>query len=563
MRERRRRIRLYQRLALIGSISLFLIIAAVLFFTKDTLELSAKDGETITLEYGIDELQPVTALYWDSFFDKEGFVVPVTSQGEIDTGTLGTYTITYSASFEKESATATQTIVIQDTTAPAITLTGGETGYYSPGYSYEESGFTALDNYDGDLTEQVVVQQTEQGLTYTITDSHGNTASVTRKLECKDVVPPAITLHGEERVFLSYGDTYTDAGAIAIDDVDGDLTASMTVTGIDAIDTTIYGEQYITYTTTDSSGNVGEKQRIVVVAESTPPELTLNGDDRIFIRQGEAFTDPGFTALDNADGDITAKVSVSETVNTEKIGAYHLTYTATDSSNNVTTQTRSVFVYGAQEEMVFEPNGRVVYLSFDDGPGPYTEQLLDLLDQYNIKVTFFVTNQYPDYQHLIGEAHRRGHTIAMHTYNHVFSEVYASETAYYNDLHKIQAICEEQTGVSPTIVRFPGGTSNVVSKNYCSGIMKGLTQSLPENGYQYCDWNVDSMDAGGATTSEEVSQNVISAIPDFKNSFVLQHDTKEYSVKAVEKIIQWGLENGYTFMPMNANTPMFQHPALN
>ena len=71
------------------------------------------------------------------------------------------------------------------------------------------------------------------------------------------------------------------------------------------------------------------------------------------------------------------------------------------------------------------------------------------------------------------------------------------------------------------------------------------------------------MDAGGATTASAVAHNVISAIPEFRNSFVLQHDTKQYSVEAVEDILIWGLKNGYVFMPMNENSPMFHHPALN
>lgn len=561
MKERRRKIKLYKKLALITGIVSIIFIGALLFLTKDSIELSVKDGETITLEYGIDEVPAVTGLYWESFFDKEGDIVPVTSQGDVDTTSLGTYSVTYTASYEQQSVSATQTIIIQDTTAPEITLTGGETDYYSPGYSYIESGYTAIDNYDGDITDRVVTTQTDNSITYTVSDSLGNSTTVTRKIECKDVVPPTITLNGEEHIELAYGDAFSDAGAMAIDDVDGNLTSSMTVSG--SVDSTVYGEQYITYTVTDSAGNVSERQRIIVVKESTPPELSLSGDERIFIKLGETYTDPGYSATDNADGDITAKVAVDGTVDTEKIGAYYLTYTATDSSHNTTTQTRSVFVYAPLENSDIEPNGKVVYLSFDDGPGPYTEQLLDILDKYNVKVTFFVTNQYSDYQYLIGEAHRRGHTIAMHTYSHVFSNLYANESAYYEDLNKIQSICEEQTGVSPTIVRFPGGTSNVVSKNYCNGIMSALIQSLPANGYQYCDWNIDSMDAGGAKTAEEVTQNVLSAIPDFKNSFVLQHDTKEFSVEAVEEIIRWGLENGYTFMPMNAKTPMFHHPVNN
>ena len=552
--------KLYKILAISGAF-FFVLVLVVFACNSDSIKLSAKDGETLILEYGIDTVPSVTALYWESIFDKEGDPVSVTSQGDINERALGTYTITHTATHKKKTASATQTIIIQDTTAPVLTLTGGDTGYYSPGYTYQESGYTAIDNYDGDITDTVVCKQTDESITYTVTDSLGNSTTVTRNLVCKDVIGPTITLEGEDRIELQYGEEYTELGATAIDDVDGDVTSVLSITG--SIDSTIYGEQYITYSATDKNGNTTQKERIVVVKESTPPELTLIGDQRIFIKQHDAYVEPGYTALDNADGDISPLVTIDGTVNPEKIGAYTLTYTSTDSSNNTTSVTRTVYVCTSQGENDVEPNGRIVYLSFDDGPGPYTEQLLDILDKYNVKVTFFVTAQFSDYIDMIGEAYRRGHTIALHTYTHNFSQIYANSSAYYDDLNKIKAICEEQTGVSPTIVRFPGGTSNTTSKKFCTGIMSSLTQSLPENGYQYCDWNVDSMDAGGATTTSTVAHNVISAIPNFRNSFVLQHDTKLYSVEAVEQILQWGLKNGYTFMPMDANSPMFQHPALN
>ena len=458
--------------------AIVLIIAAIilLFFTKDSLKLSVKDGDTLTLEYGIDSIPPVTALYWESAFDKEGIPVPVSSKGFINETVLGIYTLTYTASHNDKTVTATQIITIQDTTAPVITLTGGETGYYSPGYAYIEQGFSAVDNHDGDITAQVVRSETPDAVTYTVSDSLGNTTTITRALECKDIVSPVITLNGDTHMKLFQGMAYIEPGGFAFDDVDGDLTTAITVSG--SVDTSIVGEQTITYQVTDSNGNIGEVTRVVEIIKP-------------------------------------------------------------------------------------EPNGKVIYLTFDDGPGPYTQQLLDILDKYGVKATFFVTNQFSDYQHLIGEAHRRGHTIAMHTYSHKVEKIYTSESAYYNDLNQIKAICEAQTGVSPTIVRFPGGTSNTASKKYCRGIMTALTQSIPANGYQYCDWNVDSKDAGGATTAAAVAQNVISAVPNFENSFVLQHDTKQYSVEAVEEILAWGISNGYTFLPMDANSPMFHHQASN
>lgn len=347
-----------------------------------------------------------------------------------------------------------------------------------------------------------------------------------------------------------------------MDPVDGDLTNQMTVEG--SIDPFIYGSQTLTYSVTDSNGNTSTVVRIVSLRESVPPELTLEGENRIFITEGDNYAEPGFIATDNSDGDISNSVQIDSNVDISKAGTYKIIYTATDASGNSVTAERLVYVCTKPTvETLAEPNGKVVYLTFDDGPGPYTLQLLDLLDKYNVKVTFFVTSQYEDYLDLIGEAYRRGHTIAIHTYSHVFSEVYANETAYYTDLNKMSAICEAQTGVKPTIIRFPGGTSNSISKKYSVGIMRALTQSLPQNGYQYCDWNVDSMDAGGAKTADEVTTNVIRNIQDFRHSIVLQHDTKQFSVEAVDEILKWGLENGYTFLPMTEDTPMYHHPAYN
>ena len=112
-------------------------------------------------------------------------------------------------------------------------------------------------------------------------------------------------------------------------------------------------------------------------------------------------------------------------------------------------------------------------------------------------------------------------------------------------------------------MRFPGGTSNTISRNYCKKIMTTLSKSLGYRGYFYCDWNVSSGDAGGAKTKDEVANNVINGIKRNNVSIVLQHDIVSFSVDAVEKIIVWGLANGYTFLPMNESTPMYHHKPNN
>lgn len=472
------------KVLLVFSVFVLAVLLLVVKMKSNSLKLSVSDGETIHLEYGIDEELPeVTAVYRKSILDRKGTPVDVTMEGEVNFEKLGNYEVSYSACYKKKAVSAKGTIVIEDTTPPVIVLKTNPDYFTRPGEQYVEEGFSAVDNYNGDITAQVVRQEKDDVITYTVSDSSGNEAVATRK---------------------------------------------------------------------------------IVYNDGVPPELSLQGEKEIYILAGESYSEPGYTAVDAMDGDLTEQVDIDNKVDTGKAGSYTITYAVTDSEGNTSTATRSVYVYQKQEENVVEvPADKVVYLTFDDGPGKYTEKLLNILDKYGVKATFFVTNQYPKYQNLIGEANKRGHTIAMHTYSHNYGKIYKSKQAYFEDLALMSDVCYEQTGVRPTIIRFPGGASNTISKKYCEGIMSSLTKSLPDYGYLYCDWNVASGDADGAETADEVASNVIQGIQNRSVSVVLQHDTKEFSVDAVEKILRWGLANGYTFLPLTEDTPMVHHKVNN
>lgn len=450
-------------------------LAAILIvfkINKYYLELSIPE-ETLTLEYGVDEMPEVTALCKGTIINKEGTSVAVSLEGELDLNKIGTYNVTYTTEYRNMTLKEKRTIVVQDTVAPVIELVSNPEYFTSPVAAYVEEGFTATDNYDGDVTANVVSQEHDGIVTYTVSDSSGNTATIDRTIVYKDVVAPAISLKGSKNIYVNIGENYNE---------------------------------------------------------------------------------PGFTASDDVDGDLTSTVTVEGSVDVNKKGAYTLTYKVSDSSGNTATVKRTINIFDKQAiSNAVNPGNKVVYLTFDDGPGRHTATLLDILDKYGVKVTFFVTNQFPAYQHMIGEAHRRGHTIALHTYSHVYNEIYSSEEAYYADLQKIHDIVVSQTGVTPTIVRFPGGTSNQKAKNIK---MSSLAESLAYHGYLYCDWNVSSGDAGGTKTAAAVANNVISGIQRNNISIVLQHDIQSFSVAAVEQIIQWGLANGYTFLPMSDTTPM-------
>ena len=220
--------------------------------------------------------------------------------------------------------------------------------------------------------------------------------------------------------------------------------------------------------------------------------------------------------------------------------------------------TRTVEVEPVELPPVVQPDEKTIYLTFDDGPGPYTEALLDVLAAYDVKATFFVTSEYPEYEDMIGRAYREGHTIAVHTASHNYYQIYASEQNYLDDFYAMQEVIYRQTGEYTQLFRFPGGSSNTVS-NFNPGIMSRLTGMMNSLGYQYYDWHVDSGDAGGTRSTAGVVANVTSGCAERRTTVVLQHDVKDYSVDAVEQIIIWGRQNGFTFRALDLTSPTAHH----
>lgn len=364
-----------------------------------------------------------------------------------------------------------------------------------------------------------------------------------------DTQPPVIRLVSDPEHFTSPIAAYEEEGFEAVDAYDGDIT--------DQVTRKVNDNGTVTYTVKDSSGNKATATREIVYKDVVAPAIILP-EETVYIEQGRAYEDRGFTAVDDVDGDITDSVTFdASTVNVKKPGNYAITYEVKDSYGNVGTAVRTVVVNQRFETQ--DPGNKVVYLTFDDGPCQYTQQLLDVLDKYGIKATFFVTNQYPDYQYMLAEEAKRGHTVAIHTYMHDYHDIYSDEERYYADLNAMKDIIVQQTGITPTLVRFPGGSSNTISANYKEGIMSSLAASLPSHGYQYVDWNITSGDAGETTETDKIVENVIAGIQENNISVVLQHDIKLFSVEAVESIVKWGLENGYTFLPLTSSSPICHH----
>lgn len=213
-----------------------------------------------------------------------------------------------------------------------------------------------------------------------------------------------------------------------------------------------------------------------------------------------------------------------------------------------------------QEEPEAVVYDKRIYLTFDDGPSSNTSAILDILKQYDVKATFFVVGKSDEqsvalYQRIVAE----GHTLGMHSFSHKYDEIYASKESFVQDLTQLQEYLYDITGVWPRYYRFPGGSSNTVSKVR----MQELIAYLNENDITYYDWNVASGDAvSGQLSKDAIVNNCLSGISVQKDSVVLLHDAaeKDTTVTALPEIIAGARMQGEVcFLPINDDTPPIQH----
>lgn len=208
----------------------------------------------------------------------------------------------------------------------------------------------------------------------------------------------------------------------------------------------------------------------------------------------------------------------------------------------------------AYDKLSGKTEEKTVYLTFDDGPSDRTSEILDILDQYEIKATFFtVYKAASKYQDVYKEILDRGHTLAIHTYTHEYRQIYSSVSAYLKDYNKMYEFLLEKTGQRTRIFRFPGGSKNAYNKAY----YKDIIDEMERRGFIYFDWNVDSGDAVGGATVKSIKKNTLDGVKARSGvSIVLMHDAngKVYTVEALPDIIEELLNDGYTFKPITEDT---------
>ena len=267
----------------------------------------------------------------------------------VDSEIPNSYTITYDVSDSAGNA-ADQVIrtvnILPDSNQPVIMLIGEATIELSYNEVYEELGATAVDDIDGDISSEVViggatVDSTTPNtyiITYDVSDAAGNAAdqAIRTVTVLPDTSPPVISLIGEAAIELAFGEDYEEPGATAIDDIDGDITSEIIIGG-DIVNPSVSGTYEITYNVSDTSGNAAEEivRTVNIIPDTNPPVITLIGEANIEHTFGETYQEPGATAIDDSDGDLSSEIVIGgDVVNPNVSGSYEITYNVSDSSGN-------------------------------------------------------------------------------------------------------------------------------------------------------------------------------------------------------------------------------------
>lgn len=204
-----------------------------------------------------------------------------------------------------------------------------------------------------------------------------------------------------------------------------------------------------------------------------------------------------------------------------------------------------------------------VCLTFDDGPSKTTPEVLAALDAAGVHGTFFVvaTDYNEKYLPLLTEAASAGHQIALHSASHEYSDIYRSSEAYWADIALLkERIAPYVDAESVRYLRFPGGSTNTVSRRYGGkGLMKQLKAEVEQKGWQWVDWNVCAEDAvGGHPSADTIYRNVVRETGEQTHCIVLMHDssTTRTTAEALPDIIRWYADNGYTFLTVAEALPL-------
>jgi peptidoglycan/xylan/chitin deacetylase (PgdA/CDA1 family) len=206
----------------------------------------------------------------------------------------------------------------------------------------------------------------------------------------------------------------------------------------------------------------------------------------------------------------------------------------------------------AEAPTEFTITKNAAYLTFDDGPSENTSDIVTILDSFDIKATFFFSGgDTAEDKRIMKLVADHGHTVAIHSLSHNYTQVYASVESFLEDFNNTYMSVYEATGVKPQIFRFPGGSVN----NYNRFVYKEIIAEMTRRGFVYYDWNVSGEDAAETASWTSIYNYVLDGarLHSDDRAIILLHDSKARTVTVVEDIIKAMQDMGYTFLPLENN----------
>ena len=486
----------------------------------------------------------------DKLINKDDYTLE--TRNEVDTKVIGKYIVSYDIKYHLKKYHLERVVNVVDNVKPVITVNLEKLERdYCTKKDKEELKYTALDNYDGDITKKITKEEVDDNIKLTVTDTSGNSNSINIPIDYGKIPSNSIKLVGDSTIYVKINGTYTEKGANYYDGCGKKLNDKVTISG------TVGTKKTGTYTITYSVADGTKVTRKVVVYKNAETKkninvVKLNGEGTVYVKINDKYTEKGASYYDDTGTKTTEEIKITSDVDTTKEGTYTVSYETDEGVKN----TRKVVVYKETPR-----TGKTLYLTFDDGPGPYTQKILNTLAKYNVKATFFVTNQFPGYVYQIKNEYNAGHSVAVHTYTHNYN-IYRSVDTYVKDFNNMNAVIEKYTGSRSKIFRFPGGSSNTVSRNYARGVVKKIANKMTSLGYKYFDWDISSGDASGASRTK-IYNNVVNGARNCSKCIILMHDIKPNTANELDNILKTLTAKGYRFGTLSTNSPTVHHAIAN
>lgn len=211
--------------------------------------------------------------------------------------------------------------------------------------------------------------------------------------------------------------------------------------------------------------------------------------------------------------------------------------------NDMSEDTKSYDDLTAKRPEYTVTEGKIAYLTFDDGPSKYTPQILEILRDNDIKATFFITGWCTEgKEHILRQVAEEGHTIGLHSWSHDYETIYASKKSWLEDFGRVYNKVYAVTGQKPWCFRFPGGSYNSYNRDTADGIIA----EMESRGFAYYDWNAATADASTSATYDRCLENIYDSI-NADHEVVLMHDSLELTPEYLQDVIDYIKGQGYSF----------------